>query len=88
MPHNKSTLKRLITSKKKHIKNRSEKSAIKTVEKKFFGAIESSNLEEAKALLAKYFKQVDKAAKRNVIHQNKANRKKSQLAKLCAAAAK
>jgi ribosomal protein S20 len=36
---------------------------------------------EAKAMLASVFSQLDKAAKKNILHPSTANRKKSRLAK-------
>ncbi len=83
MPHNKSTLKRLITSKKKHEQNKAKRSAIKTAEKKFRSAVEAKDAELSVAELKACFKLLDKASKTNLFHANKANRKKSQLATLC-----
>ena len=82
MPHNKSTLKRLITSKKKHLKNKAAKSAIKTAEKKLRAAVEAKDTALVADSLKVCFKLLDKGAKTNLIHANKADRKKSQLATL------
>ncbi|UDQ97870.1 30S ribosomal protein S20 [Lentisphaerota bacterium WC36G] len=82
MPHNKSTLKRLITSKKKHVKNKARKSAIKTAEKKLRAAVEAKDAALVAASLKDCFKLLDKGTKTNIVHANKANRKKSQLAQL------
>jgi small subunit ribosomal protein S20 len=51
------------------------RSAVKAVE----SAIEAGDAEQAQALMPKAAKELDKAARKNVIHQNKAARLKSRL---------
>lgn len=54
---------------------------MQTAVKKFNAAISEGNVELAKTLLPVASSQIDEAAKKNVIHKNAANRKKSQIAK-------
>ncbi len=82
MPNNNSTAKRLRQDKKKHIRNKSVKSFLKTKIKKFRTLIDSGNKTEAKKLLVEITKILDKAKNKNIIHQNKVNRQKSHLMKL------
>lgn len=49
--------------------------------KNFNALIEDGKIKEAKEKLPQVYKAIDKAAKRNIISDNKASRKKSQLAK-------
>lgn len=64
---------------KKRAMNRSRKSQIHTSEVALNAAIDAGNKEAIPALLARCFSMLDKAAKTNVIHQNKADRKKARL---------
>ena len=57
------------------------RSQMHTAVKKFNAAISEGDVETAKALLPLACSQVDKAAKKGVIHKNAANHKKGQLAK-------
>jgi len=79
MPTNKSTLKRMRTSVKSGMRNKARRSSLWTYEKNFRTAIEEGNFEEAQQLLNKTFSLYDKAIKTNVVHKNRANRKKARL---------
>ncbi len=79
MPHSKSAEKRLRTDAIKRVRNKSCKSALKTYEKKFRAATSSADGDQAADLIKKCFSKLDKAAKKGIIHKNKANNKKSQL---------
>lgn len=79
MPTNKSTLKRMRTSVKSGMRNKARRSSLWTYEKNFRQAIEEGNFEEAQQLLNKTFSLYDKAIKTNVVHKNRANRKKARL---------
>lgn len=80
MPNIKSAKKRVLTIEKKTLKNRAVKSNLKTRLKNFDAAVKSNDA-NAKELLRDTVSAVDTAAKKGVIHKNKANRKKSRLAK-------
>ena len=75
MPTHKSVERRLKTAKKANLKNREIKSRLKTVVKKVETSPDEASLKEAVSTL-------DKAARRRVIHPNKASRIKSRLVKL------
>ena len=81
MPTNKSTIKRLRTSKKAQLRNKMVKTALKTVEKKFNAAVEAADSAAATTLLQENFSQLDKASKKGVIHASKAANKKGRLNK-------
>ncbi|MCH7882827.1 30S ribosomal protein S20 [Patescibacteria group bacterium] len=82
MPVIKSAKKALRQSKKRHARNLKRKGAIKDVVGKIKKLVKAGKQKEALKLLPQAYKALDKAAKRNVIHKNAANRKKSRLTKL------
>jgi len=82
MPNMKSAKKRLITSAKARIRNKSRNTAIKTAEKKFRQAVEGADKVQAVELLKSVFVKLDKGVKFGTIHKNKASRKKARLQKL------
>ena len=86
MPTNKSAIKRLKTSEKAKMRNKSQKRGLKTIEKKIREAVASSDLETAGKLLKEMDSKLDKAGKKRVIHPNTASRKKSQINLLVASA--
>lgn len=81
MPRRKTSLKRKRADKKRHLHNLKIKQELKKALKKFQSFLSAKNVNEAKALLGKVFSQLDKAAKKRVIHPKTADRKKSRLAK-------
>lgn len=80
MANIKSAKKRILVNNKKNLRNRSIKSALKTVIKKYDAAVASGDKELAASMLPQVLSAIDKAAAKGVIHKNAANRKKSQLA--------
>jgi len=73
-----SAIKRAQQGAKRHARNTSVLSRLKTEEKKLRAAIETG-AEEGKALYQNFTSALDKAAKNGVIHKNAADRKKSRL---------
>ncbi len=61
--------------------NRSRKSMVKTLVKRFEQAITSGNLESAQQEYAKIVKTLDKVASQGTLHKKTAARKKSRLSK-------
>ncbi len=61
--------------------NREVKDGIKKQLKTFYRTIEEGNYDKAREEYNTAASKLDKAAKTNIIHKNKAARKKSQLAK-------
>lgn len=79
MPRRRSAVKRLRVDKKKHLHNLKIKQRLKKSIKKFQALLSAKNAEEAKTALKSIYSQVDKAAKKRVIHPNTASRRKSRL---------
>ena len=72
MANIKSAKKRILVNNKKNLRNRSIKSALKIVLKKFNTAVAEGNKELAASMLP---------AAKGVMHKNAANRKKAELSK-------
>lgn len=81
MPRRRTSLKRKRQDKKKRLHNLKIKQQLKKTIKKFQALLSTKNINEAKALIGKVFSQLDKAAKKRIIHPRTADRKKSRLAK-------
>ena len=79
MAHHASALKQMRQSQKRRARNRSNQSQFKTQLKKLRDAISSGDAEAAKKLLPETVGQIDKAAKKGVVHDNAAARHKSRL---------
>ena len=79
MPNIKSAIKRVKVTRKKNMRNRMVKSAMRTTIKKFDRALATGSADAA--MLSVTTASVDKAAAKGVIHKNAANRKKSRMAK-------
>lgn len=81
MPIIKSAKKALRSSKKKRIFNLKRKNEMNKIVKEYKKLVISKSEKEAKDLLPKLQKAIDKASKRGVIKKNTASRKKSRLMK-------
>lgn len=81
MPIIKSAKKALRQSKRRAVRNVEYKTKIKVTKKGLVKKVLAKDLEGAKLDLQAFYKIVDKAAKKNVIHKNKAARIKSRFAK-------
>ncbi len=79
MPNKKNAIKELRKVKKRTVTNLRKKRSIKSLAKDILKAIENGEIEKAQKLFPAFQKQVDKAAKTNVIKKNNASRKKSRL---------
>ena len=82
MPNIKSAEKRVLIIEKKTAENKAIKSRIATFAKKFKAAVANKEVENATALYNEVVSLMDKAAVDNVIHKNKADRKKAHYAKM------
>jgi small subunit ribosomal protein S20 len=69
---------------KKYEQNKSVRTHLKNLSKNFYRAIEAADTERAAEIRDEAQKFYDKAATKNVIHQNKAARKTSRLDKALA----
>lgn len=81
MANTKSAKKAIRVTSRKTLFNLRTKKAYKKARRDFNKAVVSEDLEKAKEFLSLAYKQIDKAAKKNVIHRNTASRYKSKLAK-------
>ncbi|MDP2043922.1 MAG: 30S ribosomal protein S20 [Candidatus Omnitrophota bacterium] len=79
MPRRRTSLKSNRVNKRKHTRNLKVKVQLKKAIKKFHELLSEKNSGEAKTFIAKVFSQLDKAAKKNIIHPATANRRKSRL---------
>jgi small subunit ribosomal protein S20 len=78
--HHASAQKAMRQSEKHRSRNRRNLSQLKTQVKKLRSAIASGDADQAKLLLPGAVGEIDKAAKKGVIHANAASRYKSRLA--------
>jgi len=76
MTHSKQAAKRVRTSEKARLRNKSRRTALKTSVK---AALKTAGTPGERAALALAMKQADKAAKTGAIHRNTAARRKSRL---------
>ncbi|SMD36874.1 SSU ribosomal protein S20P [Reichenbachiella faecimaris] len=81
MANHKSALKRIRSNEAKRLRNRYQHKTTRTFIKRLKDA---TNKAEAEELLKKVVGMIDKLAKNNIIHKNKASNQKSKLTKLVA----
>ncbi|MCH5155148.1 MAG: 30S ribosomal protein S20 [Clostridiales bacterium] len=81
MPNIKSAKKRVLITKKKNARNRSDRSKVNNAIKAFNKAIDSANIEEAERLLPITMSIIDKGVTAGIMHKNAAANKKSAISK-------
>ena len=81
MPQHKSPMKRMKTDKKREARNNYVKKTLKTLAKRIR---EDMPADEKQQMLSQIYSQLDKAAKKGVIHKRTSSRRKSRLAALLA----
>ena len=81
MPNIKSSERSVKTDAERRARNFAVRSTIKTVSRKVLESVTAGISDEAKALLVKASRTIDKAAAKGVVHKNSAARKKSRLAR-------
>ena len=79
MPNIKSSKKDVIRSKVAYEKNKAEKTALKTVVKKFDASLEAGDRAVAEVAYKAAVVAVDKAVKNGILHKNTGARKKSSM---------
>ena len=79
MANHKSSIKRIRANAAKRLRNRYQAKTTRNAIKKLRGATDKA---EASTLLKKVASMLDRLAKKNVIHKNKASNNKSKLTKL------
>jgi small subunit ribosomal protein S20 len=78
MPTTKSAKKRMKTSAKRNLANKSAKTLVATLRRRLNEALTAGNDSLAKELLPKFTSALDKAAKKGTIKSNSANRRKAR----------
>lgn len=88
MANSKSAIKRIQINERNRLRNKTYKSAVRTLMKKCFTVIEAyarqpsvESLQEVQNQMRSAYSKIDKAVKRGVLHTNNGARKKSRLAK-------
>jgi small subunit ribosomal protein S20 len=77
MPNIKSSEKRVLIGRARNLKNKAERSILKTNLKKFDAAVSGGNRTEAESAYKVAVKTVDKAVSGGLLHKNNAAHKKS-----------
>ena len=82
MPHTSAAKKALRQSHKRRLQNRTQRSALRTLIKRYLKTVEDAevSVDEKRSLLSLVSKSLDQSAAKNLIHKNKASRLKSRLA--------
>jgi small subunit ribosomal protein S20 len=85
----KSAIKRVQIAERNRLRNKSYKSAVKTLTKRYLTAVSEytsnptpESLQSVQERMAAAYSKIDKAVKRGVLHPNNGARKKSRLAKV------
>lgn len=81
MPRTQSAKKALRQNVRRHAMNVARKQNVKTVVKQYKKLVAEGKADEARALLPKVYKAIDKTAKSKLIKKGKAGRMKSRLTK-------
>jgi small subunit ribosomal protein S20 len=81
VPNKKAAEKSVRQSKKRAIRNKNAKSAVHTYIRKVRQAVEEKKLDEAKAILPKAIKVLNKTSQKGILHWKKAARLQSRLVK-------
>ena len=79
MPNIKSAKKRVLIAKVNNERNKADKSALKTILKKFEAAVTEGNREQADSAYKAAVKSIDQAVNKGILHKNNAARKKSSI---------
>lgn len=79
MPNTKSAARRMRSSARKQLHNRSIKSRLHTLERRYLDLLGAGKKDDAASALQTITSAFDKAAKSGVIHRATADRKKSRL---------
>lgn len=77
----KSTMKRMRQDEKRHLRNVSVKSSLKTFARRVERLVVEKDASNAEAMLRKAVSALDAAAGKGIIHRNKAARKKASLSR-------
>ncbi|WLR49904.1 30S ribosomal protein S20 [Bacillus tianshenii] len=79
MPNIKSAIKRVKKNDVRRVQNAAIKSEMRSAIKKFETLADNKDVDSAKTALVDAVKRIDKAARKGLVHRNKADRQKSRL---------
>jgi small subunit ribosomal protein S20 len=82
MANTRSAAKQARAALRRRALNRSQLSTVRTSEKKIRSLIKAGNAAEAAKLVPKFQSQIDRAAKKGVVHKNTASRHKQRVSAL------
>ncbi|MBI3617780.1 MAG: 30S ribosomal protein S20 [Candidatus Omnitrophica bacterium] len=82
MPQRRTAIKDLRRNRRHHLHNLDIKTDLRKTIKNFLALITAKNVAEARSALKLVYKKLDKAAKRHVLHDNTASRRKARFSKL------
>jgi small subunit ribosomal protein S20 len=82
MPNTESAKRGMRKAERRRVRNKSQRSALKTLVKKVRATAAANEAEASKESLEVVIKRLDRAAAKHLIHKNKAARTKSRLTKL------
>ena len=82
MPRTASAAKSARQSEKRRLARQPYKTFVKTMTKKYLELVKEGKKDEAAKFLPTVYKTIDMAAKKNFIHSNTADRRKSRFAKM------
>jgi small subunit ribosomal protein S20 len=88
MANTKSAAKQARAAVRRRTRNRVQISTVRTSEKKIRALAKAGKADEAVKLLPKFQSEIDRAAKKGVVHRNTASRHKARVAALFAPAKK
>ena len=81
MAHSLSAVKRVRQNQKRRLRNRADRTRLRSQIKKLRQAIESNDADEARKLMPDTVSLVDVMVKKGVIHENAGNRYKSRISR-------
>lgn len=79
MAHHKSAKKRIRQNEKRRLRNRHQRSGLRTAIKKVEKSVESKEIDQAQISLRQAVRLLDKAATKGLFHRNNASRRVSRL---------
>jgi small subunit ribosomal protein S20 len=81
VPNIKSAIKRVDVAERNRVRNRSWKSAVRTVRNEVADSVKVADVKKASEALKNAYATIDRAVSKGILHKNSAARKKSGLAK-------
>lgn len=82
MANTRSAAKQARAAIRRRTRNRIQLSTVRSSEKKIRSLVKAGNTDEASKLLSQFHSQIDRAAKKGVVHKNTASRHKKRVAAL------